>query len=302
MAARLEFPSTIGPFTMQPCRVHNAINAFYRQHQFPKPDPTSDGNSMAGVDPGAAGLGSGEILFCQLSPLHRITLDDETKAAANIPRASEYFAWCYPVVDDGVPIQGSSPEALFLQFGGYVYFSVSSDAIGSNCIAPAPLGTLGLMFGRAQSLLQPVVDTLTRQGRFQEVTLKPLSDKGATYFPVVSKPVFTTDLLDEELDDSETWGIVRIAIPMVERLLIFDRNKSFADNLQGNPAKDLFVQVSDDDVYVTKASSRGDGLPYDQWRTLTERATLSDPWVFNVSAERTRQIEASADLFELDPF
>jgi len=81
MAAVLDFPVCVGPFTMSPARLAGAFNAFYRQHQFPKPDPTSDENSMAGLDPSAAGQGMRDIVFGQISPLHEITLDEETKAA-----------------------------------------------------------------------------------------------------------------------------------------------------------------------------------------------------------------------------
>merc|ERR1719379_3410305 len=89
----------IGPFTMQSADVAGAFNAFYRQHtDFPKPDPESNENSMAGMDPSRAGISGNEIVFCQLSPLHGITLDAEAKVAANIPEESKYFAWAYPVV------------------------------------------------------------------------------------------------------------------------------------------------------------------------------------------------------------
>merc|ERR1719482_726345 len=45
------------------------------------------------MDPYAAGMGESDIVFCQLSPLHPITLDAETKVAANIPAAAIHFAW-----------------------------------------------------------------------------------------------------------------------------------------------------------------------------------------------------------------
>merc|ERR1711879_642665 len=106
-------------------------------------------------------------MFCQLSPLHHITLDDETKAAAKIPRDAAHFAWAYPVVEDGSGRQRarSSAEGAFLQFGGYVYFNESRDAVGANSICPAAIGTLGLMFSRPQILPQDVADVLTQQGR-----------------------------------------------------------------------------------------------------------------------------------------
>jgi len=295
---------------MQSCRVFSAINAFYRQHEFPRPDPASDENSMAGLDPAAIGLGAGEIMFCQLSPLHPITLDSETKAAANIPQDARFFAWCYPVVDVGTRLP-STGEGTFLQYGGYLYFDDSREAIGTNGVAPAALGTLGLMFGRPQPLSQGVADKLTRQGRFQEITLKALSDKGAThfawmrpeefadevasadgcfvykfrsggpkYFPVVAKPVFTPDMLQEELDETEAWVVIRTALPTVERPVIFSKDKSFMENMENSGDRNLAVSA---DNTVSVVGDTGSPISYAEWQQCHEPATLAKPWIITVA-------------------
>eukprot|EP00401_Gymnodinium_catenatum_P077103 CAMPEP_0117505678 /NCGR_PEP_ID=MMETSP0784-20121206/25508_1 /TAXON_ID=39447 /ORGANISM="" /LENGTH=332 /DNA_ID=CAMNT_0005301111 /DNA_START=54 /DNA_END=1052 /DNA_ORIENTATION=- len=290
-----------------------AFNAFYRQHQFPKPDPSSDDNSMAGLDPAAAGLGRGDIVFCQLSPLHRLTLDSETKRAANIPDAAVFFAWAYPMVCDGsLQVSAESPEGAFLQFGGYIYFDECRDAVGTNAIRPAALGTIGLMFGRPQRLPPVVVETLSKQGRFQEITLEVLATKGAThfawirprefdgvacadgcfaylfgaspakYYPVVSRPVFTPELLQEELDDDEAWVVVRNAgsQPELEAPIVFDRRATFEANAQNNQ---LIAppEVDMANLVVTKDSGTA-ALAYSAWQHSDDKGTIVDPWVIEL--------------------
>jgi len=194
-AATLEFPVSIGPFTMARANLAAAFNSFWTQHNFPRPDPASDENSMAGMNPHSAGMGDGEIVFCQLSPLHAITLDTETKAAANIPTNATSFAWAYPMVlESGVRRPRGEPEAAFLDYGGYMYFDDHRMVVGTNAIVPAPLGTLGLMFGRPQPLAENIAATLTRQGRFQEITLKPLADKGASHFAWIRPGEFADEV------------------------------------------------------------------------------------------------------------
>mmetsp|Transcript_120615 Transcript_120615/g.257594 ORF Transcript_120615/g.257594 Transcript_120615/m.257594 type:complete len:320 (+) Transcript_120615:88-1047(+) len=317
MAVVLEFPVCVGPFTMSPAQLAGAFNAFYRQHQFPKPDPTSDENSMAGLDPSAAGQGMRDIVFSQLSPLHEITLDEETKAAACIPKDARFFAWAYPVVQDGAStlngFQGA--EAAFLEYGGYIYFNSSRDVVGTNSILPAPLGSLGLMFGRSQQLPVAVADTLTRQGRFQEVTLAPLTQKGAThfawirpsefsdsvaspdgcfaykfatgrpkYYPVVTKAVFTPDLLEETLEDTEAWVVLRGAAgkrPEVETHLVFDRTKTFEENVESAmPGTSGVGPMSG--LAIGKDSQERTTMSYEEWATSSDSGTIGDPWIIQV--------------------
>lgn len=118
--------------------------------------------------------------------------------------------------------------------------STTRDAVGANSICPAAVGTLGLMFSRPQVLSQEVANVLTLQGRFQEITLDDLARKGTThfawirpnefsqsvfcpdgafaykfadgppkFFAVVSKPVFTRELLAEELENGIVGGCAR---------------------------------------------------------------------------------------------
>jgi len=263
------------------------------------------------------GLPPGAILYCQLSPLHKITLDDEMKVAASIPKESKFFAWAYPVVDDGTIVHGNSAEHMFLKYGGYVYFNRSSEAVGTNSIAPAPLGSSGLAFGRAQDLPSSVEHTLTRQGRFQEITLAPLAAAGAThfawirptefseviasadgcfaykfghemarYFPVVSTPLFTVELLEEQLDEKEAWVVVRPDHPTVERIVVFDKTAGFKENMKVARIGDL-VCASDEDV-VARRSGMDRPITYLAWKEVHEQGTLANPWILSVSKRRVR--------------
>jgi len=270
---------------------------------------------MAGLDPHQAGMPSAEIIFCQISPLHRITLDDETKTAANIPKEAKFFAWAYPIVPMPglqLPADGS-PERAFLDYGGYVYYSNNRDTLATNAVVPAPLGTLGLMFGRPQLLPGDIRDVLTRQGRFQEITLEPLAQKGAErfawvrpgefdgiagpdgalcyefrglpprYFPVVPKPVYTPEHLLEELEPSEAWVVVRdtTAPPYVEQLVLFDKRKSFAENVAATAAG-MGVVVNNTEaaeVAFCRDSAPHFEMPYEEWQRSGDQGSVQDPWV-----------------------
>mmetsp|Transcript_75705 Transcript_75705/g.244997 ORF Transcript_75705/g.244997 Transcript_75705/m.244997 type:complete len:326 (+) Transcript_75705:85-1062(+) len=318
MATSLAFPTSIGPFTMGSVNLARAFTAFYRRFQeYPRPDPTGDENIMAGLDLTAAGWSSfAEIVFCQLSPLHPVTLESEAKDAANIPRSAAHFAWASPAVIDEAVLRSTTrshpAEAAFLTYGGYIYFDDRREVVGTNSIVPAQLGTPGLTFGRAQVLPGNVEETLTRQGRFQEITLAELRSQGAVefawirpaefsdrvaspngcfaykfdgtapkYFPVVDQPVFTPDLLAEDLDETEAWAVIRGVRPEVERFAILDKATSWEENA----AK--CAQAGGSDVLIAAAclgiareSGTGPKMTYDDWQRSAEQGSLSDPWVF----------------------
>jgi len=242
--------------------------------------------------------------------------DAETKKAANIPASATSFAWAYPMVlEPGQRQPSGASEASFLTLGGYMYFDEQKRIVGTNAIQPAPLGTLGLMFGRAQPLPAAVADTMSRQGRFQEITLPFLAEQGAShfgwirpgefsqevaspngcfaykfrdgalkYFPVLKDPVFTQELLDETLDDSEEWAVIRLAgMPTIERLVIFDTSKSLDENLMAN--KHVTNDLSYTSAAVAQDSAPCRSFTYQEWQQRSsgnaneQLSTLADPWV-----------------------
>lgn len=327
--ATIAFPDTIGPFTMQTAQLAQAFNQFYSRNGFPRPDPSRNDNSMAGLDHHSIP----EAMFLQLSPLHRITLDAETKVAANIPREATFFAWAYPMVEEPgkhAPSVGGAAESAFLKLGGFVYFDNEQNAVGTNAICPAPLGTLALMFGRPQILSERVAEELTLKGRFQEVTLEPLVRGGAThfawirptefsdvianpdgcfaylfasgpprYFPVVQKPVFTKELLEEELDRSEAWVVVRDERlgPMLEEIAIFDKSKSFEENMEMVDHGSRRVEAPTEGVWVSREGAAGaPEISYQEWTCTDDGGSVAKPWILRVPAL------AAAEGLPVEPF
>eukprot|EP00927_Polykrikos_kofoidii_P042294 TRINITY_DN3616_c0_g1_i2.p1 TRINITY_DN3616_c0_g1~~TRINITY_DN3616_c0_g1_i2.p1 ORF type:complete len:359 (-),score=61.46 TRINITY_DN3616_c0_g1_i2:44-1063(-) len=317
MAGKLGFPHLVGPFTMQSVPLAGAINSFYMRNGFPKPDPSSAENSMAGMELRVMA----EAMFLQLSPLHSITLDLETKKMASIPEEASFFAWGYPLVEvPGSAGLGGLPtnEKSFLTYGGFVYFNRQRDVVGTNAICPAPLGTPGLMFGRGQILQKRVEDELSRTGRFQEVTLDSLRVGGAThfawirpsefsdvvaspdgcfayrfeggpsrYFPVVQTACFTPEMLQEELEDSEAWVVVRDERlgPVVEQVSIFDKKKSFEENMEtiqtnrkvDTPAGGVRVREDND--------LSGSEMTYEEWTQTADSGSCMVPWILRVPSD-----------------
>jgi len=333
MASQLEFPATIGPFTMSSANLARAFNTFYQQNSaFPKPDPASHENAMIGMDPQAAGMGGAEMVFGQISPLHAITLDSETKAAANIPESATFFAWAYPMVlEPGCRRPTGEAEASFIEYGGYIYFNDHQNVVGTNSTRPASLGTLGLMFGRPQILPGSIAEQMTKQGRFQEITLEALASKGAThfgwirpgefqmevasadgcftykfadgalkYFPVVSKPVFTQELVQETLDDSEAWVIIRnpASMPSIERPIIFARTNSLDENIFNN-SHGVEVSGSFCGVMVQKdnTSLGSPELTYKEWVASADQGTITDPWIFTLIKAQSPEANKFAGKF-----
>lgn len=78
----------------------------------------------------------------------------------------------------------------------------------------------------------------------------------ARYFPVVSQPLFTLDLLEERLDGNEAWVVVRLDHPTVERIVVFDKTTSFNENLKVARMGDL-VLASDENVVAHRSGMKG---------------------------------------------
>lgn len=275
---------------------------------------------MAGMDPSVVGVNDREIVFFQLSPLHRITLDVESKDAARIPRSANYFAWVYPMVQDGgAPLfADGTPESALLDFGGFIYFNDERDAVQLNSLRPAPLDTPGLTFGRPQNLPQSVTQSLSKQGRFQEITLDVLRQAGATYFgwirpnefptvacpdgcfcykfssgppkyfPIVQKPVFTSSVVQEALDEHEAWVVLRYAEPQVEVPRIMDKRKTLDENIAGttDTSTEPSTILGGDGFGAAVVGKDSDGVAryrsYDDWvRRSQDPGTLVDPWIIS---------------------
>lgn len=325
MPQDVSFPVSVGPFALTQVDFVNDMNAFYRVYEgegVTRPDPGSDENIMSGWD-FSERWGIEDIVFAQLSPLFRITLDDESKQAANIPLTADFFAWAYPVVmEDPVPEDASPEEKGFLTLGGYVYFNATSEAVGMRAITPIDVGSLGLSFGRPQNLPDRVAESLTQKGRFQEVTLPALASRGAThfawirpeefadsvvsangcfaykfkdgmptkYYPVVNEPVFTRPIVDEELDGTEVWTVLRVNVPpTLDKLGVFtkgpdttiaDLSNSSAEAADMFASQDLMSRLK---IYLENKPDTV--LSFDEWKASNEESSISNPWVFELNTQ-----------------
>lgn len=324
-SAKVAFPISVGPFTMVPVQLAPALNGWYELFGgFPKPDPTSGATMMAGWDLTRLNWGRSllervrrmEEVYSQFSPLYQLTLDDETKVAARIPVLAKYFAWAYPAVLDPRQNYSEAPpdQLAFLQYGGFVYFDDSGTAVGTNGIVPAEVGTIGLSFGCGQPLPEAVANTLTQQGRFQEITLDSLLAEGAThfawirpeefieqlanpngsfaykfegkpnrYFPVVTKPTFTKDIVNEELEDSESWVVLRCSRPpCLDQLVVLEHGLSEEAMKQRCPDIQGWLSPGQVRIYRDSEYRNGRVARLEDWHCSTSRGTLADPWVFEL--------------------
>jgi len=314
-AAPTTFPLSLGPFHMQLCRINLAIETFYAKTQhFPRPSVGICAEPIVGISPRVAGVNCKEMLFCKLSPLHRVTLRGGAKNEVRIPQNAEFFAWAYPIAGS-VPA-GDSASHQFLKYGGFIYFDASVMAIQSTCIAPAQEDFRGLMFGRGQPLPASVEEVLCRQGRFKEITLEALKREGAMefawvhpgefegeiasrdgcfaykfswayggsrYFPVVAEPVFTRALVQHVLRENEAFVVLRPSAPMVERVVVFSKEKGFDQNVN-EQGLDGVLAAGEPDIVATLGNC--EQLSYQEWQSSgrSDWSTLAHPWILSVDA------------------
>eukprot|EP00929_Paragymnodinium_shiwhaense_P051704 TRINITY_DN25976_c0_g1_i1.p1 TRINITY_DN25976_c0_g1~~TRINITY_DN25976_c0_g1_i1.p1 ORF type:complete len:652 (+),score=127.54 TRINITY_DN25976_c0_g1_i1:90-2045(+) len=118
----------------------------------------------------------------QIAPVIQVTLDDESKASAGIPKEATEFFWCNPIYGLGgdekarAYFSTSTPSAAFLVYGGYVYL----DKRGRICkMAAIGLGE-GLRFGAPQPWASVYTTSLT--DRWQPVTVPYLRERGVYWF------------------------------------------------------------------------------------------------------------------------
>lgn len=180
--AELRFPEALGPYTMIEANVAPALNSYRREHGLQPPDPDDDECFVAGLDPVTMGLAGRGAIHCLLSPLHKVTLNTRTRAAACISKAAAYYAWAYPVAKpDLIRAMYHLPvERSFFEHGGFIYFDEGREAVGATSISPVSCGT-SLIFEAPCPLATSVAETLTSLGRFREVTLHSQVQRGATH-------------------------------------------------------------------------------------------------------------------------
>eukprot|EP01083_Nonionella_stella_P068540 182101_1 len=124
-----------------------------------------------------------------ISPLHIVTLNAESKKHAQIPADAKYFAWCYPSVlpsneicltQEQMPTWAADPNIMFFTVGGYMYFDTKCQLLRINTLIPSADG--GLQFSKPMKWDNRFTSCLHKAGRFQDITLAALSKTGAKYF------------------------------------------------------------------------------------------------------------------------
>merc|ERR1712176_1648497 len=145
-------------------------------------------------------------------------------------------------------------------YGGFIYFDAAMSCVATNYLAPTANETSGLHFGRGQILPKKIVDDLTREGRFTEVTIPAFREAGARefawihpnefaedlysdfgcfaykfeegqqhrYYPVckLNELVFTTAISNRQCTPSEAFVVVRSSTPHLEKICVFNKDLS----------------------------------------------------------------------------
>lgn len=122
-------------------------------------------------------------LYATLSPISSVTLTQVERKAARIALDAASFAWCYPCLHSDTDVGERDPDLTFLLLGGYLYFDADKRLLHANAIFPLePNEEGGLHFSGRRHWNNQLTRPLAQQGRFQNVTIKFLKDRGAHHF------------------------------------------------------------------------------------------------------------------------
>merc|ERR1719509_120534 len=110
---------------------------------------------------------------------------EDVKKKAKIPQNAKWFCWLYPIaLNDDIFKENSGAklgdsECTLLTVGGYVYFDKDKKVVQVNTLVP---GNTGLFFGPPKKFDKNWIPDLQKEGRFHQITIKPLRDAGARHF------------------------------------------------------------------------------------------------------------------------
>lgn len=153
-----------------------------------------------------------------MSPKYPVNLDTKAKELALIPPNAAAFVWCYtpatfrslalnPSLMSMLEIDAANPNVAFFLYGGFIYFDINLKVIAINAVSGfhididdktrgmglmrmdsnrevihstggAPLCSF-LQFESPNPLPKSVATVLEKQGRWHDVTLRRLQDRGA---------------------------------------------------------------------------------------------------------------------------
>jgi len=172
-----EFPNALGPFRVLVTQLVPQI--IHMQHG-------QCGLYAVNLEGDVASLRvNDEEQYGSLSPPHRLTLTVDNKRKAHIPDAAASFVWAYPLAGIGemkdkrrTQLATKNSSMCLLLFGGYLYFDANGTFLQANAIAPGA----GLYFSSPQEWRHEFTNVLSRDGRFQEITIASMKDQGAVYY------------------------------------------------------------------------------------------------------------------------
>ena len=177
------FPEQLGPFGFEQTSLTDKIVLYLQPENnvFTYQIPLHQEGPLSEI---ARRFGDKIMDVGQLSPPHSITLSTQSRRFAGIPLEAANVIWAYPLVGmsevaSNYQVELNNPAALFITFGGFIYTDMAGKVVSTAAIASD---------GEDQYFEPPLrwrneyTAFLHRQGRFQEITLRPLAEEGAKYY------------------------------------------------------------------------------------------------------------------------
>ncbi|CAF1116590.1 unnamed protein product [Rotaria magnacalcarata] len=161
----------------------------------------------------------------QHAPIAPVTLNGVARDAANIPRSATHFCWVYPPAGFtqlsekrkatiNRKLARGDPDYTFLALGGFAYFRFDKYSVKTlqiNCLVKADNG---LHFDGPYSWQSEYTKHLSKEGRFQDVTISELIDVGIKYYCFINP--------NERLKSSRRNGVVWTPAPNGGFVYLYD--------------------------------------------------------------------------------
>ncbi|CAF2166070.1 unnamed protein product [Rotaria magnacalcarata] len=164
----------------------------------------------------------------QRAPIAPVTLNDTARDAAKIPRSATHFCWVYPPAGFtqlsekrkatiNRKLARGDPDYTFLALGGFAYFRFDKYSVKTlqiNCLVKADNG---LHFDGPYSWQSEYTKHLSKEGRFQDVTISELIDVGIKYYCFINP--------NERLKSSRRNGVVWTPAPNGGFVYLYDSKR-----------------------------------------------------------------------------
>jgi len=107
-------------------------------------------------------------------------------------------------------------------------------------------------------------------------------DIRAIYIPVADD-MFARTMFEDEMEDFEAWVVIRPLRAVVEKHVIWDRKKSFEENMANHDDKEK-IDISGRPILVSTENSllNNERILYEEWQNRTEKGSIATPWIIEV--------------------